>query len=55
MNEPILEQASDMEKCTVISFSHYLPRQEIQNQGPRRDARIFSPRSASWWIPPCTA
>ena len=27
MNEPVLDEVSAMEGCTIFSFSHYLPRQ----------------------------
>ncbi|CAK9008199.1 ATP-dependent zinc metalloprotease FTSH 10 [Durusdinium trenchii] len=29
MNEPVLEQVAQIQPSTVLSFSHYLPRQEL--------------------------
>eukprot|EP00434_Breviolum_minutum_P038443 symbB.v1.2.034100.t1/scaffold4305.1/size41623/3 len=29
MNEPVLKEIASMDQCTIFSFSHYLPRQEL--------------------------
>ena len=29
MNEPVLKEIASMDQCTIFSFSHYLPRQDI--------------------------
>ena len=29
MNEPVLKEIASIDRCTIFSFSHYLPRQDI--------------------------
>ena len=31
MNEPVLKEIALMDQCTIFSFSHYLPRQDMSD------------------------
>ena len=31
MNEPVLKEIASMDRCTIFSFSHYLPRQDMSD------------------------